>query len=296
MFRLLRTAVAASASLTAACAIVLPAPTQAAGPDPAVAGACATVDETGGLPRCVALHRDAPALRVPAGSAERPYGVLARGGAFVTGGGRRLALSQGAAGSLADPRAYATTLYRATVDGGRVTALEAAMRVPAQLVMDRVFGGRLLVGRISRRQGEQNGIASFATRPTLPVAVRLGRARSGGAVPGSILNARRAVAVGGVCYRSLAEDRRADPLVDGFSSKITVERFPGMHAPFADQQVLGWSNGSSGMGAAFYPSLATLAGRDPLGRAWEVAQHGMPGSGPSLRLRFAARSATPSGC
>jgi hypothetical protein len=271
-------------------------PVSAADADPALAKACAAVRSSGGLPTCTELHPGRRAIRLPEGTSERPYGVLARGGGVVTAQGRRLPLTQRVAGSFTNPRAYATRVYRATVADDKVTELDARMRVPARLVMDRVFGSRMLVGRISRRTGRQGGSASFSTTPTLPLIIRLKRASRTGVIRGSILNATAAVAAAGVCYRSLAANGKANPLVGGFSSRITVERFPGMHAPFADQQVLGWENGSSGMGSAFYPSLATLMGRDPLGRAWRVGQHGNPTTGPALRLRFAARSAETTRC
>jgi hypothetical protein len=154
----------------------------------------------------------------------------------------------------------------------------------------------VLVGRISRRTGRQGGSASFSSTPSLPLIIRLKRASKTGVISGSILNATTAVAAAGVCYRSLAANGKANPLVGAFSARITVERFPGMHVPFADQQVLGWGNGSSGMGSAFYPSLATLMGHDPLGRAWRVDQHGIPSTGPALRLRFAVRSVKTTRC
>jgi hypothetical protein len=50
------------------------------------------------------------------------------------------------------------------------------------------------------------------------------------------------------------------------------------------------------MGEGFYPSLATLTGDDPLRRVWQVHQHGNPSSGPALRLRFTARSASATRC
>lgn len=271
-------------------------PASPADADPALTQACAVVRSSGGLQTCTELHPGRRAIRLAGGAGEQPYGVIARGGPFVTADDRRLPLTEQAAAGLTGARAYAATVYLATVVNGEVTELDARMRVPTRLVMDHVFGSRTLVGRISRRAGRQGGTASFSTTPSLPVIVRLRRASKTGVIRGSILNAKAAVAAGGVCYGPLAANGKADPLVGGFSERITVERFPGMHAPFADQQVLGWENGSSGMGSAFYPSLATLMGHDPLGRAWRIGQHGNPTAGPALRLRFAARSVEPSAC
>lgn len=290
----------ARATLVAAAALAVAGAgtiaVSAAGAAPALAQACAVVRSSGGLPTCAELHPGPRAIRLPDGTGGRPYGVVARAGPFVTAQGRRLPLTKRVAGSFTDPRAYATTVYRATVADDRVTELRARMRVPAKLVMDRVFGSRVLVGQISRRTGSQGGSASFSTTPSLPLIIGLERASRTGVVSGSILNATAAVAAAGVCYGSLAATGKANPLVGGFSSRVTVERFPGMHVPFADQQVLGWENGSSGMGSAFYPSLATLMGHDPLGRAWRVSQHGIPSTGPALRLRLADRSAETTGC
>lgn len=274
-----------------------PAVAVAAEPDPGLARACAEVRSPGGgLLACAALHPGRRALRLPPGTGPQPYGVIARGGAFVTAAGRRLPLSRELASSFAAGTAYATRVYRATVVDDEVAELDARMRVPARLVMERIFGGRLLVGRISRRAGGQDGRPAFATTPTLPLVIRLGHAAERGDVRGRILNAGAEIAVGRVCYRSLAAKRATNPLVGGYSPRVTLKRVPGMHAPFADQQVLAWSTSSSGMGEGFYPSLATLMDRDPLARSWVISQHGIPTTGPALRLRFARRPAKPTAC
>lgn len=99
---------------------------------------------------------------------------------------------------------------------------DARMRVPA-LVMDHVFGSRVLVGRISRRTAGR-AEASFSATPSLPLIIRLKRASRTGVIRGSILNATDAVAAAGVCYRSLAANGKANPLVGGFSSRIRASR------------------------------------------------------------------------
>jgi hypothetical protein len=69
-----------------------------------------------------------------------------------------------------------------------------------------------------------------------------------------------------------------------------------MHAPFQDALVFAWSRDSSGMGSELYPSVATLFGRDALGRRWRIVQHGAPSAGPALSLSFAHPSARPRRC
>jgi hypothetical protein len=40
------------------------------------------------------------------------------------------------------------------------------------------------------------------------------------------------------------------------------------------------------MGTEFYPSVATLLGKNPLGSVWRARIHGVPSAGPALDLRF----------
>lgn len=71
-----------------------------------------------------------------------------------------------------------------------------------------------------------------------------------------------------------------NPLVGDYTAKIQIERFPAMHTAFDDELVLAWTDSASNMGAAYYPSLATLLGGDPIGRTWETHIHGTPSAGP----------------
>jgi hypothetical protein len=59
-----------------------------------------------------------------------------------------------------------------------------------------------------------------------------------------------------------------------------------MHVAYDDELVLKWKNGASNMGHAYYPSIATLLGGDPLGRTWQAVLHGTPTAGPGVTLRL----------
>jgi hypothetical protein len=191
---------------------------------------------------------------------------------------------------------YASTVYKATVAGDRVTGLEPVLRVRSDTIMQRIFGSRVLVGKISVRTSRRSArFPSFSVRPTLPVVVAVTSRARGRRIRGTVLNGDRAVRVGTRCARALSRHPR-NPLVKGFTRRIALERHPSMHTPFQDALVFVWSRDSSGMGSELYPSLATLFGRDPLGKRWRIVQHGAPSAGPALSLSFARRSARPRRC
>ncbi len=162
--------------------------------------------------------------------------------------------------------------------------------------MERLFGSRVLVGRISARTSPRTARhPSYSGRPTLPVVIRIAGESGGRRIRGTILNGARAVRVGKRCAPALSRHPR-DPLVKSFKRRISVQRHPSMHMPFQDVLVFAWSRDSSGMGPELYPSLATLFGHDPLGRRWRIQQHGAPFSGPALSLSFARAGARPRSC
>ena len=74
---------------------------------------------------------------------------------------------------------------------------------------------------------------------------------------------------------------------------MALERVPSMHVPYDDEMIVAWNDSSSGMGSAFFPSVATVLGHDPLGNTWDVVQHGTPNSGPALTLHLADGPTTP---
>lgn len=268
------------AGLTCALALLLLAPTGtgAAGED--LSQACAEVDTSAAVPVCLELHENG--LRLPEGSAGRPLGAIGRSRpALLTVDGRALPLSRAVRAKLSVDRDYAGLVYEAATAGGKVRALTPRLRVTDGAVLEHLFGGRLLIGRIS---GRSRG--SFKSTPRLPIVIELAKRSAGGRLTGVIRNATRPVRAAGICHPALsrADD---DPLGGGFRRRIAIERIPSMHMPFSDQMILAWTRNSSGMGSEFYASVATLFGRDRMGRTWRVVQHGNPSSGPALALKAA---------
>jgi len=254
--------------------------------------ACAEM-QAGTLPVCTRLHATGTALRLPA-DGTAIYGAISRGARFVTASGRRLAMTDAVRTQIES--GYASTIYKATVAEDQVTGLEPVLRVRSDAIMQRTFGSRVFVGKISVRTSPQSAQSpSYSLRPTLPIVVKVTSRAHGRRIRGTILNSHRAVRLGKQCAPSLSRHPR-NPLVKGFTRRIAVERHPSMHAPFQDTLVFAWSRDSSGMGDELYPSLATLFGQDALGKRWRIEQHGVPWAGPALSLSFAPRSARPRRC
>lgn len=245
--------------------------------------ACPKIDLASDVPVCTQLFDASTGIRLPAGNAKEPVGALSRGGQFfVDSRGRKWGVAPIQQPSEATDRGYATTVYRAQVADGVATSLKPIMRVTEEAILTHTFGGLVLTGTISARLDD----GSYNVRPKLPVVIRLADRAEDGALSGSIVNADRPVRIGdGGCVPVLP-GTSDNPLVDGFSSNVRLVRVPSMHLPYGDQMVLEWSESSSGMGHAFYPSVATVMGHDPIGTRWEVVQHGNPMSGPALALRL----------
>ncbi|WNZ07024.1 hypothetical protein [Streptomyces sp. 11x1] len=133
---------------------------------------------------------------------------------------------------------------------------------------------------VRTRQGD------YASDATLPIRIAFAKSPVDGELTGKITNATRAVrSAKGSCFAPLNRTK-ANPLVGKFTARITLERFSSMHAAFDDELLLRWSSSVSNMGHAYYPSIATLLGGDPLGRTWETTLHGTPSAGPSVTLRL----------
>jgi hypothetical protein len=267
---------AAAIGLMAACA-----PTQ--GTD--LSRACPRVTTSGSLPECTVLHDGSMGLRLPAGTAEHPYGAISRGGeSFITSDGTKIQLKPKGTAQESRTTDYASTVYRAEVTKGVVSALTPVLKISENAVLTHAFGSRILTGRISVR----NDDGSYDFDRMLPVAIQLDEHASKDELGGTIANATRAVRLpSGRCLPSLSQTP-ANPLVDGFTAKVSLARVPSMHVPFDDELILQWNESSSGMGSDFYPSIATVMGRDRLTPTWTVTQHGNPSSGPSLTLRLAS--------
>lgn len=252
------------------------------GPD--LSHACAHLDTSGTVPTCTELFDGPVGLRLPSGTREHPYGAQGhRTDAFITPDGMKIPIKRAplTIGARTDTR-YANTVYRAKVSGGKVTSLTPILRVSENAILNHVFGFKLLVGQISQR----NPDGTYNLDRMIPVVIGLDAEARHHALPGRIKNATEAVRLpGGRCVAPLARSS-ADPLIDGFTSKISLVRVPSMHVPFDDEMVLQWSESSSGMGGEFYPSVATVMGHDALGKTWQVTQHGTPDSGPALKLRL----------
>ncbi|WEH12445.1 hypothetical protein [Streptomyces sp. VNUA24] len=254
----------------------------------ALAGICAAATERNGIVHCTKLFPGTKPIRLPGDpSGTQRYGAIKRDGSkFSTRGGDlplAAAVTKQLKADAEDGRtAYANTIYLATLSQGTVTKIKPVADIDENAILQAAFAGRAMEGTIGvrTRQGD------YASDATLPVRIELAESALHGELPGKITNATRAVrSAKGSCLAPLNRTE-ANPLVGGFTAKITLERYPSMHAAYDDELVLKWKNGASNMGRAYYPSIATLLGGDPLGRTWQAGLHGTPTAGPGVTLRL----------
>jgi hypothetical protein len=253
-----------------------------------LSGVCAASTTRNGVLHCTKLFRGSKPIRLPGDpSRTQRYGALKRGTpTFHTRAGD-LPLSASVVKRL--KAAFengrtndASAVHLATIVKGTVTKLEPVVIVEKNAVLRTVFAGRAMEGRIGARTSR----GDYASRTTLPVRFEFAGSTADGRLTGRIVNASKAVrGAKGTCLPAL-DRTKANPLVGGFTAKVSLDRVPSMHAAFNDELVLEWSDGVSNMGAAYYPSVATLLGGDPLGRTWETTLHGTPSAGPPVDLRL----------
>lgn len=276
-------------------------------PDPApldAAAVCPGGTEHDGVVVCAELHEGDAPVALPADGGDVRYGAVARGGEQLLTRSGALALPEALRTQLTDVRRdpdadsgasgrgdvaatsgpYAQLVYRATVEDGRLTALEPVVRVEEAALLTRVFGGAVLEGAIAPFLGADEG---YDLTPQLPVRVELEQQASGPVLRGEVVNADAAVRTSdGACAPALSDAGDRDPLQgDPYSAAIALQRYPSMHAPFDDELLLEWSPDASNMGGDLYPSAAHLLGLEPLGTVWQAMPHGNPTSGPALVLR-----------
>lgn len=281
-------------------------PTSPAGGD--LSAACATVTPasaaSGGLPVCTALHPDGIALRLPtAPSADQGYGGFTRAGTgFVTADGTTHEVAEDVRTKVAKAADdagyvdYGTTAYLATLEGGTVTSVAPALRIDRNSLVKAVFGGTTMVGKITPVDTPVDAEGpTYSGAPSLPVVITWSDQASDGTLSGTIANATKGAAVGGTCAPALSASP-GDPLVGGFTASVGLFPYPSMHEGWDDELVLSWDESSSGMGSAFYPSVATLMGKDPIQGTWEVVQHGTPVAGPMLDLTLQPKGTAVTPC
>lgn len=254
----------------------------------ALSGICAASTQRNGIVHCTKPFPGKKPIRLPGDpSRTQRYGALKRGGTMFHTRGGDLSLAAAVARQLeadADKgrTAYANTIYLATISQGTVTKIKPVADIEENAVLRAAFAGRAMEGTIGvrTRQGD------YTSRATLPVRIAFAESPVHGELTGKITNATRAVrSAKGSCLAPLNRTK-ANPLVGEFTAKIALERFSSMHAAFDDELLLKWSGGASNMGHAYYPSIATLLGGDPLGRTWETLLHGTPSAGPPVNLRL----------
>ncbi|TXR56180.1 hypothetical protein [Quadrisphaera setariae] len=279
-------------------------PTSAVSVD--LSGACATTTPaaSGGLPVCTGPYTDGVALRLPAApSPDQGYGAFTRGGTgFATADGTVHEVSAevldkaSAAADAAGVPDYATTAYLATLKGGRVTAVTPVLRIDRDALVRSVFAGTTMVGKISPVDAPvspQN--PSYSGDPSLPIVIAWSDKATDGQLSGTIANATTSVRAAGTCVPALSS-AAANPLVGSFTASVGLLPYPSMHAPWDDELVFLWTQDSTGMGDAYYPSVATLMGADAVAGTWEVVQHGSPTSGPSMDLTLQPKGSTVTTC
>ncbi|MEU5200211.1 hypothetical protein AB0G86_40245 [Streptomyces scabiei] len=258
-----------------------------------LSGICSTSTQRDGIVHCTELFAGKKPIRLPSDpSRTQRYGAIKRDGSkFHTRSGdlplsaavtKQLEAAAGHGRADKNRTAYANTIYLATVSRGTVTRIEPVADIEENAVLRAAFAGRAMEGTISvrTRQGD------YTSAATLPVRIEFAKSPVRRELTGKITNATRAVrSAKGPCFAPLNRTR-ANPLVAGFTADIAIQRHPSMHAPFNDELVLKWASGRSNMGHAYYPSIATLLGGDPLGRTWQAGLHGTPTAGPGVNLRL----------
>ena len=258
------------------------------------------------------MHPAAGAGR-PAGPAGRHgttrYGALSRGGEHFLSSGGALDLTPSVAKALrreleagrvpvpdvddgaaadtdvaASSGPYAQLVYRADVDGTAVRALTPVVRVDESALLTRVLGGEGPRGHDLHPPQPGGGLRP-AGDPARPAGA--GRHGGGGGAdrPDRQRGAGRPDVDRQLARRALSAAGAHDPLQDVFTDTVKLQRYPSMHVPFDDELVLrSWDRDVSNMGAALFPSAATLLGLDPPGATWETALHGNPTAGPAMTL------------
>ncbi len=249
-----------------------------------LAGACPKLDTSTKVPTCTALFDGQSGLKLTAGSRDAPIGAVSRGGRFfIAADGTKFRMQAPKQFPTSTNTGYATTVYQATVDKGVAKSLKPLLRLSEGAILTHTFGARVLTGVISAHAADD----AYDMRHNLPLVIQLASRARGNVLPGTIMNAHRGARLpSGRCIQRLPSGTR-NPLVAGYTSRVSLERVPSMHVPHDDELILAWNDSSSGMGNSFYPSVATVLGHDPLGTTWDVVQHGTPDSGPALTLRLA---------
>ncbi len=259
-----------------------------------LSGICAASTQRNGIVHCTELFAGKKPIRLPSDpSRTQRYGAIKRDGSkFHTRSGdlplsaavtKQLEAEAEAHHGIGDKNraAYANTIYLATISKGTVTRIKPVADIKENAVLRAAFAGRAMEGTISVRTRK----GDYASAATLPVRIEFAKSPVRGELPGKITNATRAVrSAKGPCFAPLNRTQ-ANPLVGHFTADIAIYRHPSMHWAFSDELVLHWASGSN-MGYAYYPSIATLLGGDPLGRTWQTTLHGVPTRGPSVDLRL----------
>jgi hypothetical protein len=241
-----------------------------------------------GVVHCTSLFPGTTPIRLPRDpSRTQRYGALKRGAqAFYTRAGNlRLTAAVAARLDRNGPggyAAYANTIYLATISRGAVTKLKPVVTVEENAVLRAAYAGRAMEGTISARTGP----GTYAFDATLPIRIEIAASPVRGRLAGKITNATKRVrGANGSCLAPLNGSAK-NPLVEGYTAKIQIQRFPAMHAMGDDELLLAWTESASNMGSSYYPSLATLLGGDPIGKTWQTLIHGTPTAGPSVDLRL----------
>lgn len=265
-----------------------------AAPDPVVACATQTIEADGTIV-CTQAFADAPYVHLPDDTANHAYvGIV---GGQVKSRTMPFQADDALLQAEASPTLrYAYTIYRATLSGGTVTALEPYVQLDDRVLLA-PLAGLAIQGKLTPRDPNNPsepfdlGVRNVDFRIELddaPTAAVLDA--NGGfmrhALDGTIVNMDYEVtAADGSCLPSLFSYGETSPLNSAMGKRIRIMRTPAMHTPFDDVFTIDWPMQQWGndMGSALFLPTIAFASATPIEIGdIEALPHGTPSSGPSF--------------
>ncbi len=251
---------------------------------------------------CLALHDEAPYVRLPEDSDERRFVGLNPDRAVVEFRGGEVALNEDAMELLApeyedwdEPR-YAYLLYEVELDGEELKSVKPALMFNGEVFLHYNLAGLALEGLISAFDEMEGGAPRFELEPSLPIRVGFGEeieqremAPQGGSfrvyqLKGTITNLTEGVlGAGDDCIPALADEPETNPFFEAHTGEVEVIRYANMHTGFDDVIVVDWPTGGDNMGGEdLFARPIDLLRRDEVSGPYHGTPHGTPWSSPTM--------------